>query len=418
MKKTIGIISGALVLTVALAQQTTFNLSEMERRISALENAAPKPSPDALKATWRPGLTFANEDKSVQLRLGFRLQNDWAFFGNADAALEEKVGPLDDTVDFRRIWLELDGTLYERTIFAANVDFSGGRTSLRNMFVGVKDVPWIGTVRVGHQQEPFGLEEMTANVNLTFLERTMVVFNPSYNTGVRVLRTLADKRMTLSYGVFRDTDDTGRVVSDDGYNLTARLTGLPYASDDNRQLVHLGIAASRQSSPTGKVNYRGRPVNRWAPFFVTATNIPADEAALAGLELAVVNGPLSFQAEWVMASPDTEGNDPEYSGYYAQVSYFLTGETRPYDRAAGAFGRLMPKRNYGRDGWGAWEIALRFSGVDLTDETYDGGELNNVTAALNWYLNPNVRMMLNYIRSELEDVGEADAVVARFQLSF
>lgn len=390
----------------------------MERRISALESAASKPAPNALRASWRPGLFLANELQDTQLRLGFRLQNDWAFFSNADGALVDAVGPLDDTVDFRRIWLELDGTLYERTMFAAHVDFAGGRTSPRNLFVGVKDVPWLGAVRVGHQQEPFSLEEMTSNAHLTFLERALAIFNPSYNTGVRVLRTLADKRMTLSYGVFRETDDTGRIASDDGYNFTARLTGLPLASDDNRRLVHLGLAASSRSTPSGYVNYRGRPVNRWAPFFVSATNIPAEDAALAGLEFAAVTGPLSLQAEWVMASPDTDGNDPEYSAYYAQVSYFLTGEVRPYDRAAGAFGRLMPARHFGKDGRGAWEVALRMSGADLTDARYDGGEMQHITAALNWYLNPNVRMMLNYVWSELKEVGEADAVLARFQIAF
>lgn len=412
------IAAGALAITAAVAQQTTFNLTEMERRIAALEAAQQKPAPSTLHATWGPGLNFATEDKSIRIRIGGRLQNDWSFFTRTDQALLDEVGAMDDTVDFRRIWLEFDGALYQRTIFSIHLDFAGGKTGVRNVFVGLKDIPYVGTVRVGNQQEPFGLEEITSNNQLTFLERSMAVFYPSYNTGIRVLRTLADQRMSLSYGVFRDTDDAGRIVSDDGYNLTARLTGLPVASEDGRRLIHLGAAASRQTTPTGRVNYRGRPDNRWAPPFVAATNIAADEASLAGLELAAVYGSFSFQAEWVLAAPDTEDGEPEFSGYYAQAGYFLTGEHRPYNRANGCFGAVSPKKPYGKGGWGAWELALRLSGVDLTDGNIDGGEMQNLTAGVNWYVNPHVRMMLNYVRSDLDGVGDSDAVLLRFQAAF
>ena len=416
MKRTLIILCAASLagLLTASAQDLESKVSALEKRIAELE----KTSPNAMEASWRPGLSLATADKAVQLRIGGRVQNDWAYFIDADDALEAEVGPLEDGTDFRRIWLELEGTLYERTIFAAHVDFVGGKTGVRNMFIGVKDIPVLGTVRVGNQQEPFGLEEITSNNNITFIERSLALFYPSYNGGVRMLRTLADKRMSLSAGVFRDTDDTGKFVSDDGYNLTARLTGLPYISEDSSRLVHLGVAASSQTTPNDVTQYRGRPDNRLAPFFVSATNIPADEVMLLGADFAAVFNSLSLQAEWVSAGTEHDEGDADLSGYYVQASYFLTGEVRPYDRNNGAFGRITPKQNFGQSGLGAWEVALRADGVDLNDGAVAGGELSDLTAALNWYLNPNVRMMLNYIRSDLENVGEVDTLLARFQVAF
>ncbi|HMP72448.1 MAG TPA: porin [Kiritimatiellia bacterium] len=409
-----------LIALLALAVSTradTTSLDALEARLAALETRAP----NTLNVQWRDGITFASDDKAFQLRLGGRVQNDWAFYLDADEALEDQVGQLEDGIEFRRIWLELGGTIYENTEYMVTLDFAGGRTGVRNMFLGFRNVPYLGGIRIGHQLEPFSLESITPNKYLTFIERGLPsAFYPFYNTGIRVSRTLADRRMTLSYGLFRETDDTGKIVSDSGYNATARLTGLPLASDDGRRLVHLGFSASRKGTPDGETTFRARPENRQAPFFAGVTNLPADKVLLAGLEFAAVLGSFSAQAEWYMASPDTEGNDPEFSGYYAQVSYFLTGEHRPYNRAGGSFDRVRPASNFrGKDGGcGAWEIAFRVSGIDFNDGDIDGGEVLNLTAAVNWYINPNLKIAVNYIHSDLKEVGEAHTLLTRFQFDF
>ena len=93
-------------------------------------------------------------------------------------------------------------------------------------------------------------------------------------------------------------------------------------------------------------------------------------------------------------------------GAYAQVGYFLTGEHRPYDRKAGAIDRIIPFHNFGpwnndggASGMGAWEIAGRWSYLDLNDKNIRGGTVTDLTAGLNWYLNPFWKMQLNYIHS-------------------
>jgi phosphate-selective porin OprO/OprP len=87
-----------------------------------------------------------------------------------------------------------------------------------------------------------------------------------------------------------------------------------------------------------------------------------------------------------------------FYGFYTEASWYLTGESRPYDRQTGAFKRLIPRRdfNWGKDGaWGALEAACRYSYTDLTDGDVSGGRLSLLMGELNWYLQPHIRLMFN-----------------------
>ena len=139
----------------------------------------------------------------------------------------------------------------------------------------------------------------------------------------------------------------------------------------------------------------------------------------------MVLGPASLQAEWIKAeTQDTLAlGDPEYDGFYVYLSYFLTGEHRPYKMTSGVFDRVKPNRNFLDGGCGALELAGRYSHLDLDDGPIAGGELDDYTLGLNWYWNPNTRVMFNYVRAnvEREDLGldeEADLVQLRLQFDF
>ena len=136
---------------------------------------------------------------------------------------------------------------------------------------------------------------------------------------------------------------------------------------------------------------------------------------------------------------------PDFHGCYAHVSYFLTGEHRPYNRTAGKFARVVPFENFFRvrteggdvvTGTGAWEIAYRFSYVDMdffdedeavAAERFKGGRSVNHTFGLNWYLNPYSRVMFNYINSDANRrpfagggviAGNMNILMTRFQIDF
>ena len=111
-------------------------------------------------------------------------------------------------------------------------------------------------------------------------------------------------------------------------------------------------------------------------------------------------------------------NNHEIISYYGQVSYFLTGESRSYKSSLSGFGRLNPKNNYGKNGWGALEIAARFSAINMQEDS----SLEDITIGLNWYLNPNTRMMFNYVKgkmvNELGEITLENALMMRVQLDF
>ena len=95
-------------------------------------------------------------------------------------------------------------------------------------------------------------------------------------------------------------------------------------------------------------------------------------------------------------------------GAYIQGSYFLTGENRPYNRQNGIFTGVQPHERYFRtrrsacdprivSGSGAWEAAVRYSWIDLSDGAVRGGLASDISMGINWYLNPNSRFMWDYI---------------------
>ncbi len=66
---------------------------------------------------------------------------------------------------------------------------------------------------------------------------------------------------------------------------------------------------------------------------------------------------------------------------------------------------------------GAWEVAARYSMVDLTDGTVTGGVVRDLTAGVNWYASATSKVQLNWIHSKVEDVGNADIWILRYQFA-
>ena len=159
-----------------------------------------------------------------------------------------------------------------------------------------------------------------------------------------------------------------------------------------------------------------------APYFVDTGSFAADNAHLLGYETALVYGPLSLQGEFTQSFVNrSEGQgDVYFQGAYASMSYFLTGEHRNYKKSKGSFSRVKPRKNFSfkRGGLGAWEIASRYSYLDLKDGDILGGIMSDVTLGINWYLNPNMRIMGNYVHANRNGVGSADIFQTRLQVDF
>lgn len=402
------------------AQEAKTPLPEpVEKRLATLEERLAKK--DSLGVYWKDGLYVATEDKQFDMSIGGRLQFDSAWFGE-ESKLKNKVGAAKSRDQVRRARLQAKGTMYGDGIYKLEYEFAGdsGNARIQDAFIGWKNIPYIGMLRFGHMFEPMGRENLTSNSYITFMEYGLpLALMPGRNIGLQSNSAFFNDALTLALGVFRDTDDYGAGTSNK-YNFGTRITSTPIYKDKGEEFLHLGFSYSRRGT-NGTLQYRSKPESNLAPYFVDTGVFSAKSANLFGLETAYIRGPLSFDAEYTSSLVDRGGNNDAYfQGLYGLVSYFFTGETRPYSRATGEFLRVRPKHNFSLKDktWGAWEAALRYSYLDLDEDNINGGILSDVTLGLNWYLNPNMRIMANYIFAKRNGYGDADIVQTRFQADF
>jgi phosphate-selective porin OprO/OprP len=316
------------------------------------------------------------------------------------------------------------------------------QVSFKDVFIGLHELPVAGNFRIGHFKEPFGLEQQTSDRFTTFMERSMAdegCIVPGRNIGMMFYNWTENQRATWAMGVYKGNvgTDPGFIDQSDygNWSATGRVTCLPWYDEatNGAGLLHLGFAwsyrdigtipltqavdASNPAILTTQVfpySISSRPEAHLGPKVVSLSLATLEDVELVGTELAYVNGPLSFQSEFYGAFLNEQGatKDNFINGGYAYVSYFLTGEHRVYNRQSASFDRLSPYENFFRVrdedgcvqmGKGAWEVAYRYSWVTLDDPasglTTKGGWAIDHTIGLNWYLNPYLRIMWNYVHS-------------------
>jgi phosphate-selective porin OprO/OprP len=386
----------------------------------------------AMRAEWKDGLQIYTRDKDFRVHVGGLLQFDWG--GNvAGGAVQfgpQGTGEFQDGAVFRRARIQIDGQMYEHFDWVAEFDFANsienddgtstqtvGTPSFINVWAGVNDLPWIGTLRAGWMKEPIGFEHLTSSRWLNFMERAPGIGALDLRSpGILVLNWTDDQRVTWSAGFFHaQNDNFGFGFGDGQYAETGRLTWLPCYEDEGRELLHLGVGASHRHLDNNQVALHARPSvltmpSVEEPDLLNTGTINGSTQEIVDLELAAVLGPWTFQSEyyctWIhdasvstTSPPATNGGTLFYQGAYAELLYFMTGEYRAYDRKTATFGRVVPLRNFnlwgGAPGWGAWQVGLRYSYLDLRSGSVNGGTLHDMVLGLNWFLNPNMKIQWN-----------------------
>lgn len=418
------LIAALLVGASFTAHAQDDRLSELEARLETLERQVQ--APNALQASWQNGLRLNSADGAVRLQIGGRVQADFAGI-DADQSLEDEVGALHSGTRLRRGRLYFSGTLYEHTFFRVEYDFAGGRGSLMDAHIGIRDIPYLGTVRVGRMLEQHSLEQMSGNNFHFFMERGLpAAFNEYWANGIAIQNQFGDQRGSWAVGASKRTNAFGESASNSHHNVSGRITAVPYF-DAGQTWVHLAASMVHRKPDGDSYQIGSRPESSVAPALVRTGPIPSDGVNLFGFELGAAHGPLTVIGEYQWARVDLiESEDFPHSGnadlggFYLAASYFLTGEHRAYNRATGVLGRVVPRSNFRSEGHGlgAWEVAVRYSVLDLNDGPVEGGELRDWTLGVNWYLNPNMRLMWNYVRADLQEVGKADIAQMRVQFDF
>ena len=414
-------------------QEVTESLeAEMDGYLGKVEDASWWQEPNTFRVYWDKGLVFQTADKNFKLKIGGRAQYEH-YWADYDDDLEDYLGTGGSDnyqTEFRRVRFYMSGDIYGNAFYKVQLDFAGSDYSFKDVYLGIKGLPVIGRIQLGNFKEPFSLEELTSSKYITFMERGLPnIFVPGRNAGIALSNSVLDNRLFWAIGAFNN--GTAQKPITQGNAITARVAGLPYYENKGEQLIHLGLAYSyrhRAATRTGEFAQRpeahlGKKLLKLSPS-VSSSNVESQN--LYGFEVAAVFGPLSFQAEYIMQSLESDSlDDPTQSGFYVFVSYFVTGERRPYK--GGKFDRVKPLANFdGEGGTGAIELVVRYSMLDYEDGVYydsvskgmPDGQLSDLTFGVNWYLNPNMRIMVNYVMADLEGVDGVNIFQIRWQIDF
>jgi len=400
----------------------------------------------------------------IQADTGFFGQSPWL----TDTPLAAGgIGPNNDSTELRRARVRIEGLMYQGIGFAAEVDFAtmaNARNVVGNppgfpsnaqgppgqgplvvsptitdMFVTFVDMP-IGNFRVGNFKQPIGLEHLTSSRWLDFLERSYNQdafygpFNYGFQPGLMLFDWTADRRST--WALWCGPNSTNPF----GYHLgnqfagTGRVTYLPYYDEisQGRYLIHLGTSGSlrrpdqNQDWILARGDIRSGPPSTANPVYADTGSFAASCQEMLNFEALAIWGPWTVQAEYLgtflqnarqnpfnsslppaqsnLPAATAAGNNVFFQGTYVEALYFLTGESRPYDRRAALPTRIVPNQNcfFVRTpggpavGWGALQVGARYSCLDLNSTGINGGQLNSVTFGVNWFFNPNMKLQFNY----------------------
>jgi len=375
------------------------------------------------ESKWSNGYKVESADKNFKMKFGGRIMFDAAFFFQEDT-VAKTFGNLNNGVEFRRVRFFNSGKIYKNIKYKLQFDFAGGGIAFKDAYIEFAKLPGVGNFRVGHFKEPFRLDILTSSKYMQFMERSfMVDFFPERNSGFLFHNAYNDQRFAWQAGIFRRGDGAGNdPTADDGYNITGRITGLPVLNEEKKQRLHLGIAYSFRKPESRSFEISPRPESHLGTKYIGTDSIGnVNNVVLLGTEFALDIGSFAIQAEYAQATINNRfgGSLRPLPTYYVQLSYFLSGESRPYKSSYTGMDRPKIEKNFGQEGGsGAWEVALRYSSVDFDNETLAGGSQTNITIGLNWYANPATRVMANYILARLNNLGTVGIYQMRFMIDF
>jgi phosphate-selective porin OprO/OprP len=361
-------------------------------------------------------LPAAHAEDAVTAKFSGRLYYDFARFDN-----DSRGTPENDGDDLRAAWLAISGK-FHAVDYKLETDVSGHKPIARDAYIA--HTFGTTTVTAGQFKQFFTLDDRgssnhTAAVERSWLAQTLA---PSYRLGVG------------ANGYQNDFFWSGSVYSlesIDNWKTKGRAAGARggYAPwHDAGHVLHFGasLAYERYDNPgaSGASALRVQP--RVAGYFGdnsrlslvdfhSGRDVSVDKY---GLEAAGVHGAWSWQGEFGGALYDDGQQRARVQSGYAQGSWLLTGESRPYDAKNGRFTQLKPLRDSG-----AWELVARYDHIegkqwpsDLSADAW--------TVGVNWYARKYARVMLDWTNTRRRDeannrtLDHTGVLAGRVQLDF
>jgi phosphate-selective porin OprO/OprP len=449
---------------------------------AAVPVKGPAPAPEAVVLMPNNRPTICTYDQQNCVAITSRIHFDvggYDYRPNTPATVPQR---LDDGTNLRRARIGVIGKFLSDWNFALIYDFGGssdgfggtataggvpvgflpggGTAGVENAYLsytGLKPFGGKMAIEAGIMDVTWSMDEADSSNDIPFMERSSSQVIAT-NIAANDFRAAAGARWwndVFWAGAYATGPTTGAIHSASSINppgtteqlgTVARVAGQVISGHDYS--LHVGAGAEFLIDPphnlvanTQTLTLSDRPELRIDPTTIISTGAMAgvSGAQVYSAEAAATYGPLFLQGEYYWFNVDrkflTNLPNVRFQGGYAEAAFALTGESRAYLPATSSYGGIIPKNPFSLTGggWGAWEIALRYSTIDLNDQLarangVAGGRQTVYTAALNWYVSRNVRFMLDYLHGDITkqlsptnftDVGaKFDAVAMRTQVAF
>jgi phosphate-selective porin OprO/OprP len=380
-------------LLETLAQKGVITMAEYEKLKAQRKSEVTMDTSDGFK--------FTTSDSSASIQFGTLQQFDAANY-------DEDAAHLSNGTDLRRSRFSIQGNFLTDWQYRVEYEFvtTSGITDAYVSYTRYKPL----TFTAGQFKQPFGMEAIAADKGVTFMERGLPFgFITTRAPGLMVNSN--GIHWTAALGFFGEPVGNANTApaGDEGYGGVGRVTWAPFATDNH--IMHFGFGyvyreptSDNSTNATGAkfatVRFRNKPESNVLSqrFVDTGEIVNVDSYTLGGAEFALQWNALSLQNEYQWSDVDRKGgNNLFFDGWYSQLAFTLTGEPRPYRNDRGVFEGIRPNRNFGKDGWGAFELAARISELDLNDKNINGGDERDATIGLNWYLNQFLRISFNVV---------------------
>ena len=389
--------------------------------------------------------TFTPTDGRFSVAFRSLIQFDYGYFaqGHNPAAVDLNSGS-----NFRRAQFGVAGTAWHDWSYNFIYDFGGtGVEKNGYIYYAYLQYDGLGPFHIrGGAIAPFnGIEDATGSGDLFFLERASAV-DVARNIGGAPGREGIDLFLQgdtyLVSAAYTTKKTTDAATFDSQQAVVGRASWLIFSQPDFKWLLDANgsyifkVADTAANVATANVASfsNGPEVGIDATKTVTTGNIDAVKVGEYGFETAAEYAGFFAQGGWYQYNIErrTALPNPSFSGAYGFVTYSLTGEIHAYDPTTASFRSLRPAHALGDGGWGAWELAARYSNLDLdflptrtlATGGVPGGKQDVWTFGVNWYPTNGLKFQLNYSNIHVDHANapatdiSANAIAIRSQVQF
>lgn len=409
----------------ALDREVKLLKEAAEKQSAGASASAAKESPVKLTANAKDGFSVASPDGAYRLRVGGLAQLEGRFF------IQDDELPFANTFSFSKVRPYFEGTVAQYFDYRVVLDLVTSPAMVEALVTANFDPRIKATA--GRFKVPFGLETLQSDAATGMISRGLPsALCPSRDVGLQIGGELWGGVVSYAAGIFNGPVDGASNSTDtnDGKDGFARVYATPFKSSDQVFIQGLSLGFA------GSYGYENDVTNA-AGTAVTSTNLPSyrtvggntffSYAAPTGTPIATTaraDGErlrFSPQLYWSIAAFDvlteyvattqhvamgtTADDNITNTAWQVAVGYVITGEKA-------SFKGVTPGNSVGTDGWGAWQVVARFGVIEIDDTAFDNGyasrtssasSATNVGVGMNWYLNRNLKLMLNYDRVVFED---------------